>query len=217
VDAEAAARLQALGYVSSGGPAAGSSRPDPKDRRELAARIAQVTSGELEGEELRRALNRILADDPANPQAHLRLGYLLIDAGRCAEAESHFRAAITARLPGADAYLGLASCQAAARQFEAAGATLRQAEMAEPDNPVVVANRGVVLSDSGHPLAAVAPLRRALTLDPDFHEARFNLALAHLRAGQRTEAAREAKELLERLPKDAPQRPEVERLLAAAR
>ena len=129
----------------------------------------------------------------------------------------HFRAAIAGHLPGADAYLGLAACQAAAQQFEAAGATLRLAEAAEPDNPVVVANRGVVLSDSGHPQDAVGPSRRALTLDPDFHEARFNLALALLRAGQRAEAAREATELLGRLPKDAPQRAEVERLLAAAR
>ena len=95
-------------------------------------------------------------------------------------------------MPGADPYLGLAACQAAARQFDAADATLQQAELAEPDNPVVLANRGIVLSDGGHPLDAVAPLERALTLDPDFHEARFNLAVAHLRAGQRAEAAREA-------------------------
>ena len=43
------ARLRALGYLG-GGPGAsraGSSRPDPKDRIELASRIATVTSGEL--------------------------------------------------------------------------------------------------------------------------------------------------------------------------
>ena len=40
VDPDAAARLQALGYTSRGGTATGA-RPDPKDRRELAARIAQ--------------------------------------------------------------------------------------------------------------------------------------------------------------------------------
>lgn len=82
---------------------------------------------------------------------------------------------------------------------------------------MVLANRGIVLSDGGHPLDAVGPLERALTLDPDFHEARFNLAVAHLRAGQRAEAAREAGDLLRRLPSDAPQRAEVERLLATAR
>jgi choline-sulfatase len=216
-DPEAAARLQALGYTSGSAPAVIGARPDPKDRRELAAQIAEVTSGELEGPALRHALDQILARDPVNPQAHLRLGYVLLDAGHCADAERHFRAAIAEHLPGADAHLGLAACQASARQFDAAGATLRQAETAEPDNPVVVANRGVLLSDSGHPAEAVPLLRRALTLDPAFDEARFNLALAHLRAGQRGDATREATELMRRLPPDAPQRSEVERLLAAAR
>jgi len=60
-------------------------------------------------------------------------------------------------------------------------------------------------------------LQRALTLDPDFHQARFNLAIAFARAGRRQEAASEATELLKRLPAGAPQRSEVERLLAAVR
>jgi arylsulfatase A-like enzyme len=216
-DSEASARLQALGYTSGRASDGSRARPDPKDKRELASRIAQVTSGELRGPELRKVLDAILKDDPANPQAHLRLGYALLDAQQCDEAQPHFRAAIEGHVPGADAYLGLASCQSAAREFDAAGRTLEQAEGVEPDNPVVVANRGVVLSDGGHPADAIAPLRRALVLDPDFHEARFNLALAHLRAGQKADAAREATELLRRLPAGAPQRAEVERLLAATR
>src|SRR4029453_2357011 len=48
-DPEAAARLQALGYTSGHDASRGGARPDPKSRRELAARIAQVTSGELQG------------------------------------------------------------------------------------------------------------------------------------------------------------------------
>ncbi|MEO7274416.1 MAG: sulfatase-like hydrolase/transferase [Vicinamibacterales bacterium] len=216
-DPDAAARLQALGYVSSGGAGGGGPRPDPKDRRELARRLAQVTSGELSGAALRTTLEQILNEDPQNPQAHVRLGYVLLERRECARAETHFAAAIAGQLPGADAFLGLASCQAAARQFAAAGATLVKAEQAEPDNPMVVANRGILLSDSGQPREAVPVLQRALTLDPDFNEARFNLALAHLRAGQRPDAAREATELLRRLPAGASQRAEVERLLATAR
>ena len=215
-DPEAAARLQALGYTSGGPAPTAGARPDPKDRRELAAQIAQVTSGELDGPALRQALEHILAKDPANPQAHLRLGYVLIDAGQCPAAERHFKQAIAGHLPGADGYLGLAACQSMSRRFDAAAATLQQAEAAEPENPVVVANRGVVLSDGGRPLESIPLFHRALTLDPDFNEARFNLALAHLRAGQKSDAAREADELLRRLAPDAPQRREVERLREAA-
>ena len=187
-DPDAAARLQSLGYVGGGATGVSATRPDPKDKRDSAARLAQVTSGELEGSALRQALEAILKEDPSNPQAHVRLGYLLIDAKQCGDAERHFKAAIAGHLPGADAFLGLAACQAAARRFGDAAATLTLAEVAEPDNPIVVANRGVLLSDSGRPAEAVPLLERALTLDPDFHEARFNLALAHLRAGQRAAA-----------------------------
>jgi choline-sulfatase len=216
-DPETAARLQALGYVSGNSATANGTRPDPKDKRELAARLAEVTSGELQGTALRDALERILAEDPANPQAHLRLGYVLVDARDCPGAERHFAQAIAGHLPGADAYLGLAGCQAASRRFDAAAATLQQAEAAEPGNPVVIANRGVLLSDSGRPIEAVPLLQRAVALDPGFDEARFNLALAHLRAGHKAEAANEAGELLRRLPANAPQRREVERLRDAAR
>ena len=215
-DLEAAARLQALGYTSRGSAPSGS-RPDPKDRRELAARIARVTSGELRGAALESALRTILAEDPRNPQANLRLGYALVDDNRCAAASKHFAAAIAERLPSADAHLGLASCQAAAQRFDLAAATLREAERVEPDNPVVVANLGIVLSDGGRPAEAIQPLQRALTIDPDFHEARFNLAIAFARSGQRAAAAQQAHELLRRLPRDAPQRAEVERLLADVR
>jgi len=95
--------------------------------------------------------------------------------------------------------------------------TLIAAQAVEPENPVVIANLGLVTSDSGQPAAAIPHLQRALSLDPDLHQARFGLAIALARTGRRTDAAREAEELLRRLPAGAPQRAEVERLLAATR
>jgi len=213
-DSEAHARLQALGYAA-GRAGAGGDRADPKDRRELAARIAQVASGELQGAALERALREILRDDPRNPQANVRLAHLLVAAGRCAEAMPRFTAAIDARLPGADAYLGRAACEVAAKNTAAARRSLMAAQDAEPDNPVVSANLGLVLSDAGQPAEGVPHLQRALTLDPDLHQARFALAIAYARAARPADAAKEARELLKRLPPGAPQRPEVERLLAA--
>jgi arylsulfatase A-like enzyme/cytochrome c-type biogenesis protein CcmH/NrfG len=212
-DADTRARLQALGYASPSSAPAGASRPDPKDRREEAARIAQVTSGEVQGAALERSLRSILADDPGNPQANLRLGYVLVETGRCTEAVKHFRSAIAARFPSADAHLGLGGCETAARRFDAAAATLRDAEHLEPGNPIVLANLGLVLSDGGHPAEAIQPLQAALSLDADLHQARFALAVAWARIGRRAEAASTARELLQRLPQSAPQRPEVERLL----
>jgi choline-sulfatase len=215
-DRESASRLQALGYVGTGRSVAGN-RVDPKDRRQLAADMARVTSGELRGKDLERALRSILAADPGNPQASMRLAFTLSESGRCAEAMQHFKTAIANGIPGADPHLGVARCHALTRRFDAAAAELRAADRAEPENPVVLANLGIVLSDGGRPADGIAPLNRALTIDADFHEARFNLAIAYARAGNRVEAARQAGELLRRLPADAPQRTEVERLLAAVR
>lgn len=216
-DPESMARLQALGYVGGGRGRPGATRPDPKDKRELAARIARVTSGELTADALERALRDILKEDSDNPQANLRLGHVLIASNRCADAVPRFRTAIAAKLPSADAHLGLAACQAGRRDFAGAIATLREAERVEPGNPIVLANLGLVLSDAGRPLEAVDPLQRALTTDPDLHQARFGLAIAFARAGRRAEAARMAEELLRRLPPNAPQRLEVQRLLQETR
>ncbi len=215
-DRETLARLQALGYAA-GRPARPGDRPDPKDRRDLAARLAQVASGELHGAVLERALREIIRADPGNPQANVRLGYVLLDSGRCPDAIPRFSAAITAHLPSADAHLGRAACEAAAKNVAAAERTLADAQQVEPDNPVVSANLGLLLSDNGRPAAGIRHLQRALTLDPDLHQARFGLAIAYARTNHRPEAAQEAEELLRRLPPNAPQRAEVERLLAAVR
>jgi arylsulfatase A-like enzyme/Flp pilus assembly protein TadD len=217
MDREARSRLQALGYVGGGRSTGPGPRPDPKDRRALAARIAEVTSGELQGAALEQALRDILKEDPDNPQANVRLGYVLVAQDACARAAPLFSKAIDAHLPSVDAHLGLAQCQVALRQPKAAIQTLEAAESIEPDNPVVSANLGLVMSDSGNPAGGIPHLQRALTLDPDLHQARFSLAIAYARSGRRADAAREAATLLERMPPDAPQRPEVERLLAAVR
>jgi choline-sulfatase len=215
-DADTLARLQALGYTS-GHRSPRSVPPDPKDRREEAARLAQITSGELRGQRLEQALREVLREDPENPQVNVRLAYALVEKQRCADAIPHFNRAIAHRLPTADAHLGLAGCQVAARNLPAAERTLRAAETVEPDNPIVYANLGMVVSDSGHPADAIRYLQSALALAPDLHQARFSLAVAYGRRARRPAAAREAAELLRRLPATAPQRAEVERLLSAVR
>jgi arylsulfatase A-like enzyme/cytochrome c-type biogenesis protein CcmH/NrfG len=231
VDAEAAERLRALGYsaganrpstsagapelVTGRTPESAAGRPDPKDRRELAARIAQVTSGELTGAALLHALEGIVREDPRNGQAQLRLAYARLQAGDCSRAEPAFHAAAAAGLPSADVYIGLATCLGRRRDLAGAERALNDARVLEPDNPTVTANLGLLQSEKGNLPAAIQALKAALDIDPNLHEARFNLAIAYAKAGRRSEAAASARELLARLPPNAPQRPEVERLLRA--
>jgi len=153
--------------------------------------------------------------DPGNGQARVRLGYLQLAKNDCAAAERQFTYAIDGGLPGVDAYVGLATCLGRRNDLAAAARALQFAKEREPDNPVVAANLGILQAARGDLTGAIQSLSAALARDPDLHEARFNLALAYAKSGRRPEAAAAARELLQRLPPAAPQRPEVERLLRA--
>jgi arylsulfatase A-like enzyme/Flp pilus assembly protein TadD len=214
IDASGLDRLRALGY--SMGPRHerdGGGQIDPKDRRDVAARIAQVTSGELSGDALEAALEDILRVDASNSQAHMRLGYARLAKNDCARAETEFQRAIDGGLPSADAHLGLATCLGRRNDLAGAARVLEQARQREPANPVVTANLGILQASRGDNAGAIRLLQAALAADANLHEARFNLALAYARLGRRAEALSAAQDLLSRLPADAPQRPEVERLV----
>ena len=219
MDRDAAERLRALGYSSGSASrnpqSAILNRADPKDRRDVAARIAQVTSGELSGGALLSALEGIVREDPRNGQAQLRLGYARLDAGDCVRAEPAFHAAAAAGLPTADVHLGLATCLGRRGDLAGAERALGEARRIEPDNPAVLANIGLLQASKNDFPAAIQSLSAALAKDPALHEARFNLALVYAKAGRRADAAAAARELLTRLPANAPQRAEVERLLKA--
>jgi Flp pilus assembly protein TadD len=216
VDPEAANRLRSLGYLgTSSSVTASATRADPKDRIEIASRMAVVTSGEVHGDALVRQLEAILVEDPENPQAHLRLGYAEIERCRCERAEPHLEMALAARIPSADAGLALATCRGQANDLAGAGRALEAAQLLEPGNPVVEANLGLLALARNDSATAIRRLEAALKVDDGLLEARFGLARALGRAGRREEAATQARMLLQQLPGDAPQRSEVQRLLEA--
>ena len=179
--------------------------------------MAQVVTGELQGAALRTALEAIIADDPRNGQAQMRLGYALVEYGDLRGAERRFNAALAASMPTADVHLGLAMCFASTGRPREAARALEEARRIEPGNPVVEANLGALALETGDAAAAAEYLRAALTIDPDLHQARFNLARALAKQGRRADALKEAETLLQRLPAQAAQRAEVQRLVAALR
>jgi cytochrome c-type biogenesis protein CcmH/NrfG len=191
------------------------SRPDPKDRRDEAAKIAQVIAGELSGEALVSALETIVRADPGNAQAHLRLGYARLQQNDCARAEPEFARAIAGGLPSADAHLGLATCYGRRNDLAGAERALAEARRREPDNPVILANTGILQASRGQYAAAIESLQSALAKDPGLDQARFTLAVTYAKAGRRPDAAAAARDLLARLPADSPNRAEIERLLRA--
>ena len=176
-DSDATRRLRSLGYLGGApGQATGSTRADPKDRIQVASRLAEVTSGEVRGERSFDAWRPSLRDDPENPQAHLRLGYAEIDRGRCDRAEPHLR-------DGAGGSNSIGRRRPCARRLprplQRRGWRVRALEAArelEPGNPVVEANLGLLALARNDTAGAIRWLESALEYDPDLLEARFALA-----------------------------------------
>jgi Flp pilus assembly protein TadD len=92
---------------------------------------------------------------------------------------------------------------------------LTAALAAEPENPVALANLGMLALARDRPADAMTPLRDALRIEPRLLPARFALARALARLGDRTGALAEARMLQSLLPPGAPQRSEVDRLISA--
>ena len=155
----------------------------------------------------RQALEQILKDDPSQPAGAPAARLPAARREQCADARTALpRARSPAICPVRTRYLGLAACQAAARRFAGAERDAeRRPEAAEPDNPVVVANLGILLSDSGHPAEAVPLLERALALDPTSTRRASTSRSPTAAAGQRAARRRDAPtSCCERLPPDAP-------------
>jgi cytochrome c-type biogenesis protein CcmH/NrfG len=107
----------------------------------------------------------------------------------------------------------LATCLGRRNDLAGAEQTLAEARRLEPDNPVVIANLGILRAARGDMTGAIETLKQALSLDPGLHQARFNLAVAYAKAGRRAEARAEAGALLARLPTNATERPDLERFI----
>ncbi|MBK9516132.1 MAG: tetratricopeptide repeat protein [Anaeromyxobacter sp.] len=113
------------------------------------------------------------AKAPGKPRVHLGLGNALLARGEAEAAIAEYR-------------LGLATLRADAAPAEA---PLQQ-------------NLGAALARAGRPAEAVAPLRRALALDPRSADAAAGLAVALLAAGELEEAGRAAVAALTLRPED---------------
>jgi Flp pilus assembly protein TadD len=171
-----------------------------------------VTSGGFPATPLscaRRHRPRKPGQRPGQLRSHARL-----EQGDCAKAEPAFHAANAAGLPSADAFLGLADCLGRRGDLGAAEGALTEARRIEPGNQIVVANLGLLKASKGDAAGGIELLKSAIAADPDFLGP-LNLALVYGRAGRVADAKTTAQELLARLPPQAPQRSEVERLLRA--
>ncbi|QDU40963.1 Tetratricopeptide repeat protein [Maioricimonas rarisocia] len=169
-----------------------------------------------------------LAPDDYRPRALAARMYQ--DFSQHEAAATHFKAALERSPPAAqrqELALGLARAQMAMRDYEAAAATLRDADpdattlalrsecherlgeseaaqralkaalQLDAGNPDVLSRQADMLLASGEAEQAVAILERLVQADPYDHHARYRLSLAYRQAGRDEDASREAKRVEE--------------------
>jgi choline-sulfatase len=166
-DPEAAERLRALGYVQ--GLGARGSGADPKDKVEVARRIAAAVGPFRDHHEAARTYAEIAALDPENPLVLFRLADALLRAGRAREAVAPFRLVVARNPRTADPFVGLATALAQLERLDEAEAVLRQALVVAPADGQAHYNLGEIARVRGDHAAARAAYEQALA-DPVTHE-----------------------------------------------
>lgn len=162
-DAESAARLRSLGYVQ--GPGGRGSGADPKDKVEVARRIADAAGPFPDHAAAARTYRAIAALDPLNPLVNFRLADALLRAGQAREAADYFEKVIASGPRTADAYVGLATAYADLGRLDEAEKTLRLALDVDPANGQVRYNLGEIARIRGDIPRARASYEAALA-DP---------------------------------------------------
>jgi arylsulfatase A-like enzyme len=192
VDAEAAGRLQALGYVAGAGEApAGAELPDAKDNAEMLGVFGDAEE-RLEKGDLPGALDgfrRALSINPRAVAPRAQVAQTLLRLGRHQEAFEAFKALVE-QFPKDEGYrVGmLRSLSGAGRNSEALELAREEVESV-PDSGRLHANAGVLLMTAGKAADAEKEFRKALGLAPDDVGARLGLAKSLAALGKTEEAA----------------------------
>lgn len=140
-------RLRSLGYVQ--GPGGRGSGADPKDRLEVARRIARATGPFRGPEEVVTVYRDIDRLDPENPLVGLRLADALLRAGRPAEAIPVFRRVVAGGPRSADPFVGLATAYAHLGRLDESKQALERALEVDPSSGQAQYNLGEIARARG--------------------------------------------------------------------
>ncbi|MCI0613880.1 sulfatase-like hydrolase/transferase, partial [bacterium] len=107
--AEEMERLRSLGYVGAVPQKIRWDGPDPKDKLQVARRIAELTMQPMTLPQRAKAYAEIVQLDPSNPLLLIRFGEVLLQLKDYANAERAFQSAIQLGYPSAAPFNGLAA------------------------------------------------------------------------------------------------------------
>lgn len=213
LDDDAKRRLASLGYVSAGSaPVVRKDAPRPADMTGLLASIDQASGLFASGQYAKAIplLEHILAVDPYNVDAALRLATSHSSLGHEAQAMDAFRKAAAMAPSSQDVRHYLALHYARTKEWARAVPLLEQIVAETPDRLTAVealatlkARQGTLAMEAGETADAIAAFERARALSPASFTHDLDLGALYL-AARRYEDARRA---LDRVPPSHPEYP----------
>jgi choline-sulfatase len=162
-ETETSERLRSLGYVQ--GPGGKGSGADPKDRVEVAKRIAAATGPFADWAAAAQSYRSLLAADPLNPLLNLRLADALLRSGKAQVSLPYFARVVASGPRSADAHVGYATALAQLNRLSDARRVLEQALGIDPGHGQVHYNLGEIARVEGRTGDARLAFQKALA-DP---------------------------------------------------
>ena len=146
-DAETEERLRSLGYVQ--GPGGRGSGADPKDKVEVARRIAEATGPFADWPAAIAAYRSLVALDPQNPLLNMRLADALLRSGKASDSLRFFARVVKSQPTTADPHVGYATALAQLGRLAEARRILEEALAVDPSNGQVRYNLGEIARVEG--------------------------------------------------------------------
>jgi arylsulfatase A-like enzyme/tetratricopeptide (TPR) repeat protein len=207
VDAEAAERLAALGYVGGASvppPADGSARKDPKDHIDVITRLERgMSRARMDPASAIRDLSAVVRQDPGITVARRYRAVAYAAAGRPEAALADLDALEKEEGLSAEDLIVLADClRASGRSEEALGALERAARL-QPKSPQPLLSRGNVLLKEGRNEEAAVAFEGVLSVAPGHIEALRGLGDLAVLRGDHAAAAERYGDILRLDPGDA--------------
>ena len=207
VDAEAAERLAALGYVGGASvppPADGAARKDPKDHIDVITRLERgMSRARMDPVSAIRDLSAVVRQDPGITVARRYRAVAYAAAGRPEAALADLEALEKEEGLSAEDLIVLADCLRASGRSEEALGSLERAARLQPKSPQPLLSRGNVLLKEGRNEEAAAAFEGVLSVAPGHIEALRGLGDLALLRGDHAAAAERYGSILRLDPDDA--------------
>ena len=163
---------------------------DPS-REPVMLSLADIATGDGKPDEAIVWLDLDISRNPQSSVAYAKLATLAMSRSDRAEAQRDFQRALEVNPYDLIAQKGLGLMLVDMGQYDEGAKHLEVVDSYGSNDPAVYGALGTAYLNTNHPKQAIQACQKALALRGDFPEARLNLALAYLRAGDRGNAQSE--------------------------